>query len=78
MPVWKITKIKTLLSANFDVLVFLQSAHIQSLTLNFYNTHRNKSDFSTFKTELQNSLLSNINGNSDNNEKKLKHPGGNI
>ena len=38
------------------------------------------SDFSTFKTELQNSLLSNINDNGDNNEKnkKFKNSGENV
>ena len=38
------------------------------------------SDFSTFKTELQNSLLNNINDDSDNNGKikKIKNSGGNI
>ena len=37
MPVWKITKIKTLLSALFDFLFFLHSAEIHSLILNFYS-----------------------------------------
>ena len=40
--------------------------------LQFFLTHQNKSDFSTFKKELQNSLLSNINYNGDNNEKTKK------
>ena len=42
--------------------------------------HHNKSRFSTFKTESQNSLLSNINDGGDDNEttESLKNPGGNI
>ena len=35
MPVRKIAKVKTLLSAIFDFLLFLQSAQIHSLILNF-------------------------------------------
>ena len=35
MPVWKITEIKTLLSAVFDFLFFLHPAEIHSLILNF-------------------------------------------
>ena len=37
MLVWKITKIKTLLSAIFDFLFFLHSAQIHSFILNFWS-----------------------------------------
>ena len=37
MPAWKITKIKTLLSAIFDFQFLLHSAQIQSLNLNLSN-----------------------------------------
>ena len=40
MPVWKITEIKTLLSAIFDFLFFLHSAQIHSLLLNFYSRNQ--------------------------------------
>ena len=37
MPVWKITKIKTLLSAISDFLFFLHSAQIHSFIPNFWS-----------------------------------------
>ena len=40
MPVWKINKIKTLLSAFFNFLLFLHSAQIHSFILNFWSWYQ--------------------------------------
>ena len=59
---------------------FFEYVTILAGKLHIFLMHRNKSRFSTFKTESQNSLLSNINDGSDDNEttESLKNPGGNI